>query len=331
MERHRQLVRLPALLHDVGHSPFSHASEELFPDQEDGNGKYGHEQYSAAIVRGPLRSAIEDHKLNHANCGFTADNVADLIEGGAGAKQGIFWRDLISSQMDADRMDYLSRDAYHAGVQYGRFDLHRLISTVTALETGEGKVRLGIEEGGLHAAEGLVLARYFMFTQVYFHKTRSAYDIHVREALRELLPGGQFPSPGDLNNYMAWEDWRVLGLLSNGGGGEHGRRLCDRDHYRLVYQTSEVQSEKDREKLQAAREALGDLLAGEVPAAKSWYKTGVTDIAVIEEQSRRTRPLSEFSKVVKSLGANNQVLLYSRPEDRREARSRLKGIVDGLE
>ena len=58
--RNRQLVRLAALLHDVGHSPFSHASEELFPDQ-DGGGKYVHEQYSAAIVRGPLKAVIEDH------------------------------------------------------------------------------------------------------------------------------------------------------------------------------------------------------------------------------------------------------------------------------
>jgi HD superfamily phosphohydrolase len=129
--RNRELVRLGALLHDTGHSPFSHASEELFPDQENGDGKYVHEQYSAAIVRGPLRAAIEDHKLNQGNYGFAADDVAALIEGSAGAKQGIFWRDLITGQMDADRMDYLLRDSHHAGVQYGRFDLHRLISTVT--------------------------------------------------------------------------------------------------------------------------------------------------------------------------------------------------------
>lgn len=67
--RNRQLVRLAALLHDTGHSPFSHASEELFPDKDDG-GKYSHEEYSAAIIRGPLRSSIEDHKINQGNYGF---------------------------------------------------------------------------------------------------------------------------------------------------------------------------------------------------------------------------------------------------------------------
>ncbi len=63
VRRNLQLVRFGALLHDVGHSPFSHASEELFPDQENGE-KYVHEQYSAAIVRGPLRTAVEEHQLN---------------------------------------------------------------------------------------------------------------------------------------------------------------------------------------------------------------------------------------------------------------------------
>src|SRR3569833_673451 len=63
LKQNHQLVRLAALLHDVGHSPFTHASEELFPDAADG-GKHTHEQYSAAIVRGPLKSVIEDHTLN---------------------------------------------------------------------------------------------------------------------------------------------------------------------------------------------------------------------------------------------------------------------------
>jgi hypothetical protein len=85
-------------------------------------------------------------------------------------------------------MDYLLRDSHHIGVSYGKFDLLRLISCATATEVEE--TPLGIEEGGLHAAEALVLARYFMFTQVYFHKTRVAFDLHLREAMRLLLPGG---------------------------------------------------------------------------------------------------------------------------------------------
>ena len=92
--RYRQLVRLAGLLHDVGHTPFSHASEELFPDHANGAGKFTHEQYSAAIIRTQLKIAIEEHPLNR-NYDFRADDVAALVEGSAGAKQGLFWRDLI--------------------------------------------------------------------------------------------------------------------------------------------------------------------------------------------------------------------------------------------
>lgn len=331
--RNRQMVRLAALLHDVGHSPFSHASEELFPDDATGR-KYVHEQYSAAIVRGPLRAAIEDHPLNTGNFGFTADDIAALLEGSAAAKQGLFWRDLITGQMDADRMDYLLRDSHHTGVHYGKFDLQRLVNTVTAIPgVDERPPRLGIQFGGLHAAEALVLARYFMFTQVYFHKTRVAYDVHLKGAMQELLPGGHFPKPtdADLAEFLRWDDWRVLGMLAEGKGGDHGARLKSRNHFRLVFATGEIQTEKDRAKLLNVREKLGGLLAAEMPAGKSWYKTDDTDIAVSGDKHKRIAPLSEHSNVVRNLGKNDQILLYCRPEDRAVADKIVREAIDGMD
>lgn len=139
LNRDRQLVRFAALLHDVGHSPFSHAAEELFPKSTDGE-RYVHEDYSVAIINSELRSAIEGHDLN-ANYGLHAEDVAAMVKGGAKAKQPIFWRDLISGQMDADRMDYLLRDAHHCGVEYGRYDLKRLITTIRAIRSRDGHRR----------------------------------------------------------------------------------------------------------------------------------------------------------------------------------------------
>lgn len=332
LKRYEQLVRLAALLHDVGHSPFSHSSEELFPDRANGM-KYVHEEYSAAIVRGPLRDVIENHKAN-ANYSFSADDVAALIEGSAGAQKGIFWRDLISGQMDADRMDYLLRDSHHTGVHYGRYDLHRLVSTVTALPSDENSgLRIGIQEGGWHVAEALVLARYAMFTQVYFHKTRVAFDIHTREALKAMLPGGHFPRPEELDDYLAWDDWRVLGLLARGEGGEHGARLAGRRHYRRVYRSVEMMTKEDRELLTRVEEKLGSLVAERVLTgrSKNWYKTEGADIAVLEEQSGRLRPLSYFSNAVRHLGKHDQVLLYCRCEDRVDADRIVKETTNGLE
>jgi HD superfamily phosphohydrolase len=161
LSRNRQLVRIAALLHDVGHAPFSHAAEELFPTRVDGRGRYRHEDYSAAIMRRCFADTIKNHPLN-SNYGFTIDDVANLIEGSADAGRALFWRDLIVGQMDADRIDYLLRDSLHAGVDSGLFDWRRLLHTVVALPTGDG-LQLGVTEGGWHAAEGLILARYFMF------------------------------------------------------------------------------------------------------------------------------------------------------------------------
>ncbi len=327
LNRDKQLVRLAALLHDVGHSPFSHASEDLFPMK--GNGKrYAHEEYSTAIVRTKLKDVIENHPRN-ANYGFRADDVAALIEGAATARQALFWRDLISGQMDADRMDYLLRDSHHAGVQYGRFDLNRIISTVVAVREPEaGTLRLGISEGGAHAAERLVLARYEMFTQIYFHKTRVAFDLHLKGALQDILPGGLFPNPADeLDQYLDWDDWKVLGELKQGKGGEHGERLKTRNHYREVYHTPESPELKDMERLAAVKNALGLLVASEQSAEKSWYKTGRPDILVESEaDDDKVDFLSTHFPTIGSLRSNAQVILYAKPEDAGEARRRKKAM-----
>jgi HD superfamily phosphohydrolase len=331
LNRDLQLVRLAALLHDVGHAPFSHASEDLFPKKEDGK-RYKHENYSAAIVRTELRSAIEDHQLNITNYGFTAEDIAALLEGSTSAKQRLFWRDLIDGQMDADRMDYLLRDSFHAGVQYGKYDLNRVVNTVRAIPSIRGRApRLGISEGGWHAAEGLVLARYFMFTQVYFHKTRVAYDVHLKGALEELLPNRQFPSPTEahLKDFLAWDDWKVLGALSAGQGGEHGARLANRDHYRLAYISPEISSEADLSLVELMKEKLGNLVVAVEESKKSWYATGRTDIPVVSNVDPGTvLPLSKYSNVVLNMKPNNQVLLYVKPEDSEKANAIVREVLE---
>ena len=322
LDRDRRLVRLAALLHDVGHAPFSHSSEELLPRKR-GSEKFAHEDYSAAIIRHGLRSAIEDHPINQ-NAGFKANDVAALIEGGAAAGRAVFWRDLITGQMDADRMDYLIRDSHHIGVHYGKFDLRRLISSVVAIPSDKEypHPRLGIEEGGWHAAEALVLARYFMFTQVYFHKTRVAYDIHLRRAMKEILPGGLFPEPvgPGLEQFQKWDDWRVVGLIGRGRAGEHGRRIIERNHYREIFHTPEVCTDKDLRELGKVRARLGKLVVAEETAKKSWYKTGNTDIPVFSKvRNPQVQPLSKYSKAIEGMKENNQVLLYVDDASREEA------------
>lgn len=328
LKRDRQLVRLAALLHDIGHSPFSHAAEELFPEKPDGS-RYAHEEYSTAVVRTKLRDVIENHPRN-ANYGFRADDVAALIEGAATARQALFWRELISGQMDADRMDYLLRDSYHAGVEYGRFDLNRIIATVQAVKDPESEtLRLGVSEGGAHAAERLVLARYEMFTQVYFHKTRVAFDQHLKGALFEILSSGHFPNPeSGLDAYLEWDDWKVLAALKEGRGGEHGNRIASRNHFREIYHTPEAPTRDDMLQLNEVKNALGALIVAEVSAEKSWYKAGPSDILVMREaENNGVTLLSLYSPIIGSLKSNAQVLLYVKPEDASVAREKVAALL----
>jgi HD superfamily phosphohydrolase len=323
--RDKTLVRLTALLHDVGHGPFSHAAEELLPMRADGT-RYTHEDYSAAIIRQELHDVIENHQLSE-NYGIKVQDITALLERKAEAGRRLFWGQLISGQMDADRMDYLLRDSLHVGVEYGRFDWRRLMHTMEAMPGEEGgTLRLGVNEGGWHAAEALVLARYFMFTQVYFHKTRVAFDLHLRHALSNLLPGGLFPKPeGDeLKEYLLWDDWKVLGHLTDGAAGEHGERLAQRNHYREAHHTPEVPKPRDLKELERVRQKLGNLLAAEENAEKSWYKVGTEDIPVISQARRsKVQALSKYSSFVASMEPIRKVMVYVRPEDVEAARQKI--------
>lgn len=363
--RERQKVRLAALLHDVGHSPFSHASEELFPEKDsfgppgtrslfadEGQPKrrYKHEEYSIALIKGPLKDEIEANELNH---GFriTADEIADLLQGGMSAGPTLLWREILSNQLDADRMDYLLRDSHHLGVSYGKYDLHRLASSVCAFRhqsTGDSqvRVRIGVFKGGLHAAESLIIARYSMFKQVYFHKTRTAYDVHLQHAMEELLPQGMFPPPDEkgLEEYLTWSDWKVQGLLADGKGGEHAERLLKRRHYRIAYASKDrlvaskpksnafnslIQEEK---KLTCVKAALAGL-ATEVRTSKNnWYKlSGDLDITVVDEFDRtKLSPLSEFSAIAE-FNAQEQCIIYVNPEDIEKAKTLIGEALKKLE
>lgn len=169
-----------ALLHDIGHGPFSHLWEKAVAGG-------GHEVWGLRIITGETAvSAL----LREADPSLP-DRVARVLKGDGGSgDRGKGWlRSLISSQLDADRMDYLLRDALYSGVSYGRFDLGRLIHTMALWD---GKVV--IKAKGLANVEEYLLARYFMYWRVYYHKTIRAQEAVFVKALQRacaLLQGGR--------------------------------------------------------------------------------------------------------------------------------------------
>jgi hypothetical protein len=155
-----------------------------------------------------------------------------------------------------------------------------------------------------------------------------AFDLHLRQALAEMLPGRLFPKPegNELKAYLDWDDWKVLGHLAEGRAGEHGERLAQRDHYREVYHTPEVPKPRDLKELERVREKLGSLLAAEENAEKSWYKVGQEDIPVRGQHKRpKIKTLSKYSSFVASMKPIRKVMLFVRPEHVEAARKKLEG------
>jgi len=151
----RLLCLCAALLHDLGHGPFSHAFEKVF--------KLDHEYFTQQIITGDTHI---NKILEQVSPGFS-QKVADVI---AKTYEDKLVISLISSQIDADRMDYLQRDAYFTGVSYGHFDMERILRVMRPIED-----QVVIKATGMHAVEDYIMSRYQMYWQVYFHPvTRSA-------------------------------------------------------------------------------------------------------------------------------------------------------------
>jgi HD superfamily phosphohydrolase len=142
-----------------------------------------------------------------------------------------------------DRIDYLLRDSHHAGVAYGRFDHYRLIDTLRILPhpTLE-RPKIGIEQGGIHAAEALQLARQFMFLQVYYHHVRIAYDIHLSEFMLQWLKN----YPTDVEGHLRTTDNEVLSAIATAAadkdkpGHDPARRIMKRQHFRKIYDRNAI-------------------------------------------------------------------------------------------
>lgn len=259
----RKVLRMAALCHDIGHLPFSHAAErELLPND------WNHERLTIKLIRGDFMGEIWKSMRPPLN----PDDVAKVAVGPKYVVKEmgdiVFsnWELLLSEiisgdTLGVDRMDYLLRDSHHAGVAYGRFDHYRLIDTMRILPASQKSdaPMLGIEVGGIHSAAALLLARYFMFMQVYHHRVRIAYDLHLEEFLREWLPGGRFPV--DVGKLQRLTDNGVLQGISDAAANPsapshiHAARITNRNHFRPVYTTTLVDRENHDDPLTTLFEA----------------------------------------------------------------------------
>ncbi len=213
----REQVRLAALLHDIGHGPFSHVSEHLLdkhvPKPEEGE---------LALEKIHEKITVDIVKNDSEICEILSDEeqqfVIEMIEGKTTKD---FRRDIVSSDLDADKMDYLLRDSYFAGVKYGTYDLEKIIESCRVDHRGNESY-LAISSEGIHALEQLLLAKQHMIQQVYHHRVRSISDamiirgieLAIDEENQELKQLYRYDgTPEFIENYMEYHDERLIDIL----------------------------------------------------------------------------------------------------------------------
>jgi HD domain-containing protein len=170
-------VMLAGLLHDVGHGPFSHAFENIT--------NHSHEEYTAKIILG-------NTELNAILRNVSEKLPQDIVSIIQHTHENDILNQIVSGQLDADRMDYLLRDSYFTATSYGQFDLERILRTIRVRKTAEGRKVIVVKYTGIHSVEDYIMARYQMYWQVYYHPVARSYEavfIQLFNRLKDIFKG----------------------------------------------------------------------------------------------------------------------------------------------
>jgi hypothetical protein len=223
-----QLTRLAGLLHDIGHGPFSHSYEEILMKHRGMN----HEQMGEEVVK---KSQLAD---TLKECGFSPDEIAGLAFGKkSGGKR--YLNQVVASQVDADKLDFLVRDSYFTGVEYGRIDISRLVQAMSVY--GED---IAIDLKALYALEAFMIARYEMFLAVYYHHAVRAAEILLHKAMdyaHELIGLTTF---NNIEEFLSMDDAYVTTRLR-----ELEPKNFDQSQQRLVEMAKAMMNKLDAREL----------------------------------------------------------------------------------
>lgn len=267
--RLRQTFRLAALLHDVGHGPLSHTTEEVMPQLTDLNVKaYGpkqaprqanHEDYTIKYVTessiaDTIRSQFSDIDPYHVAC-LIDKNLPEMDD--SFKDQGVDFRpllsQLVSSELDVDRMDYLERDSYFCGTNYGKIDLEWLIQNMT-LHIANQKAHLALNRRALYSFDDFLISRHHMHLMVYFHHKSIIYE----EMLNRYLTSKEctFFLPSKIEDYTQYNDYKLYEHLAS-VKNEWAERITARKPYKVLIEMHNVADSGRPENLKKHLEEKG--------------------------------------------------------------------------
>lgn len=269
--RMRQAVRLGILFHDVGHAPLSHASESTMPPVADlalpdwvtptHDGQATHEHYTLKIL---LETEVADRiRDTYSDIGLTPEVIAGLIAGRPAPGEnpfehgGVDYRpmlgQIVSGELDADRMDYLLRDSFYTGATYGRYDLAWIVENLK-FAVVEDRAHMAIDRRAIFAFEDFLLSRYHMFLSVYFHYKPICFDHMLRWYYRDAPD--EYVLPADPEAFLSHDDihlWTVLRASKN----RWARAIVERNAWKLVAEVTENDRGYDLAKIEKKLAAAG--------------------------------------------------------------------------
>jgi uncharacterized protein len=343
-KHYKQVLKLAALLHDIGHGPLSHTIEDVMPPLRElkikayehrrakpaSDQTANHEDYTVKYITDSplaetLRQAFPDFEPYHIACLLdkTLESKDDFF-----IDQGLDVRpllsQLVSSELDCDRMDYLERDSYFCGTNYGKFDLLWMLNNLKSHPI-DGKLFMAINRRALYTFDDFLISRHHMHLMVYFHHKSIIYE----EMLNRYLTSKDctFHLPADINEYTSYTDYKLYEHLA-GQANPWAQRIAERRPYRVL---TEIHSTAESERPKRTKEALEnesiDVIWASSSARLSKYHSATPEdrayqIFVVDTYDRwdKPTPIDKSTEIFQRYeGARIIDRLYVSPEDFKKA------------
>jgi uncharacterized protein len=325
-----QELRLAALLHDIGHGPFSHLFEEVL----EARCKTSHEDMGRKIIS---YSEVSDIVRKY---GYNSSDICKLSFGESNVK---FFNEIIAGGLSADSMDYLSRDGFFTGVEYGKIDYHRLISSFEIVSNGH----LAINRSALYSFESMLISRYEMFKAVYFHKTVRSAEVMLLHSMT-LADKEMGLTDTSLKNYLDLTDEATIERICSFQNGNkiavklaidyRSRKLLKCVYEKFLHKRDKLYRKMNRQALHDLGRQIADVAevdessvfvdASRAPSMPlTPTKKEIRSVFLVDKERAYETPISEIPLIDSITGFLDMLRVYTTAENRNVVERSTKKVL----